>query len=250
MKFVISLIFLLAIHTLAVSQSSQSKKEKKVVIIQKSTDKDGNQVTEKKILEGDAIQKEKSMNDDERQSIRISGDVIRITIDSLGTRKEIIINKNSNDIRISDEDDDDEDDEDGISIFGSGSDRYTERTVTIKKNADGSVEIKEKSGNDSRINFKVDSTEAKKPSIGVILIDDLRLSEVVKGGAAEAGGLETGDVLTHMDGTFIKDYSHLKELVSKKKIGDTVSLTYLRDRKEMKSNITLKGGSTRIYFNR
>jgi len=243
MKFVFSLICLLAIHTLAVSQSSQSKKEKKVVIIQKSTDKDGNQVTEKKILEGDAIQKEKSINEE-------NGNVIRITIDSLGTRKEIIINKNTNDIRIADEDDDDDDDEDGISIFGSGSDRYTERTVTIKKNADGSVEIKEKTGKDSHINFKVDSTEAKKPNIGVVLNDELRITSLVKGGAAEAGGLESGDVLTHMDGTFIKDYDHLKELVNKKKIGDTISLTYLRDRKEMKSNITLKGGSTRIYFNR
>ena len=49
---------------------------------------------------------------------------------------------------------------------------------------------------------------------------------------------------------FIDDYDHLKELLSKKHVGDKVTLTYLRDRKEMKSTITLKGGSTRVYFNK
>lgn len=241
MKYILPLICLLALHAQVVGQTSTSKKEKKVVTIRQSTDKDGNEVIEKKILEGDAAQHEKITKD---------GQVIHITIDSLGNKKEIIINKNTNDIRIADEDEDDDDDEDGISIFGSGSDTYTERTVIVKKNADGSVEIKEKSGRDHPINFKVDSTEARKPNIGVILNDDLRITELVRGGAAEAGGLESGDVLTHLDGTFIKDYDHLKEMISKKKVGDSVSLTYLRDRKEMKSTITLKGGSTRIYFNR
>ncbi|MDZ4708386.1 MAG: PDZ domain-containing protein [Saprospiraceae bacterium] len=238
MKFIYSLICLLAIFNLAVGQSAPVKKEKKVVTIEKSTDKDGNEVIEKKILEGDAVKNEKIIED---------GKVIRITIDSLGNKKEIIINKNTNDIRIADEDDDDED---GISIFGSGSNNYTERTVTIKKNDDGTVEIKEKSGRDHHINFKVDSTEAKKPNIGVMLNDDLKITDLVKGGAAEEGGLESGDVLTHIEGTFITDYTHLKEIILKKKIGDVVSITYLRDRKEIKSNITLKGGSTRIYFNR
>lgn len=237
MKYIFVLTCLMVIHFQAVSQSSTTKKEKKVVTIQQSTDKDGNEVIEKKILEGDAVKDEKIEKD---------GKVIRITVDSLGNRKEIIFNRN-NDIRIVDED---EDEEGGISIFGSGSDNYTERTVIVKKNADGSVEIKEKSGGDHPINFKVDSTEARKPNIGVMLNDELKITDLVKGGAAEDGGLKSGDVLTHIDGTFIKDYDHLKEIVSKKKIGDQVTITYLRDRKEMKSNITLKGGSTRIYFNR
>lgn len=237
MKYIFVLICLMVIHNQAISQTSTTKKEKKVVTIQQSTDKDGNEVIEKKILEGDAVKNEKIEKD---------GKVIRITVDSLGNRKEIIFNRN-NDIRIVDED---EDEEGGISIFGSGSDNYTERTVIVKKNADGSVEIKEKSGRDHQINFKVDSTEAKKPNIGVMLNDELKITDLVKGGAAEEGGLESGDVLTHIDGAFINDYDHLKEIVSKKKVGDQVSITYLRDRKEMKSSITLKGGSTRIYFNR
>ena len=240
MKFIYSLICLLVSLNLTVGQSTTVKKEKKVVTIEQSIDKDGNEVIVKKILEGDAVKNENIVKD---------GKVIRITIDSLGNKKEIIINKNTNDIRIADDDGDD-DDEDGISIFGSGSNNFTERTVTIRKNDDGTVEIKEKSGRDHAINFRVDSTEAKKPNIGVMLNAEMKVTDLVKGGAAEEGGLESGDVLTHIDGTFITDYNHLKDIISKKKIGDVVSITYLRDRKEIKSNITLKGGSTRIYFNR
>lgn len=243
MKFILSIVCLLAFHSQIWSQTSIMKTEKKVVTVKRSKDKDGNEVIEKKVLEGDAIKNEKSITDGE-------GNLIRISFDSLGNKKEIIFNKHTNDIRIADEDDDDDDDEDGISIFGNGSDNFTERTVTVRKNPDGSVEIKEKSGRDVHVNFKVDSTEAKKPNIGVILNKELKITELVKGGAAETAGMEDGDVLTHLDGTFIKDYDHLKELVSKKKIGDVVAITFLRDRKEMKSNLTLKGGSTRIYFNR
>ncbi len=216
------------------AQSESSKKQKRVVTIEKSKDKDGNEVIEKKILEGDAVKKDMEWNEK-------GGSTIKITSDSMGHQKKIIINS---DIDI--EDDDNE------GYFENKGASYTERTVVIKKNADGSVEIKEKSGSDlgGEFNLKVDSTEAKKPNIGVTLNDDLKITSLIRGGAAEIGGLESGDLLTHLDGTFIDDYDHLKELLSKKQVGDKVTLTYLRDRKEMKSTITLKGGSTRIYFNK
>ena len=203
------------------AQSESSKKQKRVVTIEKSKDKEGNEVIEKKILEGDAVKKDMEWNEK-------GGSTIKITSDSMGHQKKIIINS---DIDI--EDDDNE------GYFENKGASYTERTVVIKKNADGSVEIKEKSGSDlgGEFNLKVDSTEAK-------------ITSLIRGGAAEIGGLESGDLLTHLDGTFIDDYDHLKELLSKKHVGDKVTLTYLRDRKEMKSTITLKGGSTRVYFNK
>ncbi|MEP7323558.1 MAG: PDZ domain-containing protein [Saprospiraceae bacterium] len=217
------------------THSSSSKNEKKVITIKKSTDKDGNEVIEKKILEGDAV---KNADLNER------GDrVVKIITDSTGDEKKIIID---NEVKIIDGDGK------GVSIFSNSGSGYRERTVTIKKNADGTVEIKDKSGEDlgGSMNIRVDSSEAKKPNIGVSLNDELKVTRVMNDGAAEKAGLEEGDILTHFEGTFINDYDHLKELLSKKNVGDKIELTYLRDRKEMKSTITLKGGSTRVYFNR
>lgn len=237
MKFIYLAIVMFALPLTSWSQETKTKKEKKVVTIRKSTDKDGNEVIEKKILEGDAVTKEV-------EELKGDGKTIRITIDSSGEKEEIIID---NEIRIGEDGDPDQ-----IRILRESRTPYTERTVTIRKNPDGSVEIKEKSTGDMdpRVQFRVDSTEANKPSIGVMLNEELGISSLVKGGAAETGGLAKGDVLTHLDGTFIDDYDHLKQLIAKKKVGDTVAITYLRDRKEMKTTLTLKGGSTRIYFNR
>ncbi|HNR09076.1 MAG TPA: PDZ domain-containing protein [Saprospiraceae bacterium] len=237
MKYLYLAIVLFALPLAAWSQEAKPKKEKKVVTIRKSTDKEGNEVIEKKILEGDAATKESD-------ELKSDGRTIRITIDSSGEKEEIIID---NEIRIGEDGDPDQ-----IRILKESRTPYTERTVTVKKNPDGSVEIKEQSGAglDPRIHIRVDSTEAHKPSIGVMLNEELSISGLVKGGAAEAAGLAKGDVLTHLDGTFIDDYDHLKQMISKKKVGEQVTLTYLRDRKEMKTTLTLKGGSTRIYFNR
>jgi len=237
MKYLYLAIVLFTLPLAAWSQEAKPKKEKKVVTIRKSTDKEGNEIIEKKILEGDAVTKE-------NEELKGDGKTIRITIDSSGEKEEIIID---DEIRIGEDGDPNQ-----IRIMKESRTPYTERTVTVKKNPDGSVEIKEQSGGglDPRMHIRVDSTEANKPSIGVMLNEELGITSLVKGGAAEAAGLAKGDVLTHLDGTFIDDYDHLKQLISKKKVGDAVTLTYLRDRKEMKTNITLKGGSTRIYFNR
>jgi C-terminal processing protease CtpA/Prc len=236
-----SLFFILSVLSYSLSaqteiKTSSSKKEKKVVTVKKSVDKDGNEVIEKKILEGDAVKKLDEEND------RV-GRTIHITIDSNGHEHKVIMDQ---DTRIMD------DQEKGLSIFSGSGGGYSERTVVIRKNQDGSVEIKEKSGNDiaNDMHVKIDSSAAKRPSLGVSLNDDLKITQLVKDGAAEKAGLEEGDQLTHLDGTFINDYDHLKELLSKRKVGDKAELTYLRDRKEMKSTLTLKGGSTRVYFNR
>ncbi len=236
-KIYIILICTCIIGSLQAQVKTSTGKQKKSVTIEKYTDKDGNEVIEKKVLEGDAVKKESSEK---------SGRSVKIYADSMGKGTKIIIDEQ---IRISD--DDEEEEEDDNTMFKSRS-GYTDRTVTIKKNADGSVEIKEKSGEDisGMFNLRVDSTEAKKPSLGVSLDEDMRITHVIESGAAEAGGLERNDVITHVDGIFIEDYDHLKSVISQKQVGDKIVITYLRDRKEMKSTVTLKGGTTRVYFNR
>ena len=79
----------------------------------------------------------------------------------------------------------------------------------------------------------------------------MRIPRVLKGGPAEIGGLQIGDVLTHIDDNFIEDSEHLQTLLAKYKVGDKVKLNLSeRSESEMKSTTTLKGGSTQVYFNR
>lgn len=233
-KLIISALLLTCtVYVSLPAQSSSSSKQKKSVTIEKHIDKDGNEVIEKTIKEGDAV---KSDTNDK------GGRSVKIYADSMGKGTKIIIDEN---IKITD-------DEGEMENKTFSKPNFTERTVTIKRNADGSVEIKENSGDEilNKANVRIDSAEAKKPNIGVSLDDDMRITSVISSGAAEAAGLKRDDVITHFDGTFVEDYDHLKELLSKKKVGDKVSITYLRERKEMKATVTLKGGSTRVYFNR
>lgn len=63
------------------AQSESSKKQKRVVTIEKSKDKEGNEVIEKKILEGDAVKKDMEWNEK-------GGSTIKITSDSMGHQKD------------------------------------------------------------------------------------------------------------------------------------------------------------------
>ncbi len=61
---------------------------------------------------------------------------------------------------------------------------------------------------------------------------------VQSGSDAEAAGLEQNDIITKVDGTVIKSSAHLKYLLYKHSIGDSVKLTVYRNDKE--KELTLK----------
>ncbi len=61
---------------------------------------------------------------------------------------------------------------------------------------------------------------------------------VQQGSDAEAAGIEQGDIITKFDGTKVKSSAHLKFLLYKHNIGDTIKLTILRGGKE--KELTLK----------
>lgn len=56
--------------------------------------------------------------------------------------------------------------------------------------------------------------------------------------AADAG-LQVGDVITAVDGTELREHSQLVSLISNKRPGDTVTLTYNRDGEEREATVTL-----------
>lgn len=63
---------------------------------------------------------------------------------------------------------------------------------------------------------------------------------VANNGGAEEAGLRKGDIITKIDGNSISSFSDLSGAIGSKRPGDKVSVTYLRNGKEITNNVTLK----------
>lgn len=67
------------------------------------------------------------------------------------------------------------------------------------------------------------------------------ISEVIAGSPAADAGLKKGDIITKIDGAKIADAKGgLAEIVSQKKVGDSVEITYWRSKSEKTINVVLK----------
>ncbi len=64
------------------------------------------------------------------------------------------------------------------------------------------------------------------------------VNEVQSGSDAESAGLQKNDIITKVDGTTVKSSAHLKYLLYKHNLGDSIKLTISRDGKE--KELTLK----------
>lgn len=65
------------------------------------------------------------------------------------------------------------------------------------------------------------------------------ITEVAEGSAAEKAGLKTGDVITGINDKKILEPQELYEAIGDLKAGDKITVTYLREGKERKSDATL-----------
>ena len=66
------------------------------------------------------------------------------------------------------------------------------------------------------------------------------VAEVTADGAADAAGLQKGDVVTAIDGQKIDKFGQLQEIVAMHRPGDKVKVTYLRKKKEYTTTLTLR----------
>lgn len=82
-------------------------------------------------------------------------------------------------------------------------------------------------------------------------LDGVYVSEVTDGGGALAAGLKKGDIITEINGKPIKTMTELQEMVAQFRPGDTIKVTYLRDKKQKKLDVTLKNsrGDTKMMKN-
>jgi serine protease Do len=90
------------------------------------------------------------------------------------------------------------------------------------------------------VNFTEVNEESRK-RYNIDDINGLYVSNVVKGGGAEAAGIKAGDILTKVEGRTIYGSPDLQERVARLRPGDKLKLTYKRDGKEKEVVVTLKG---------
>ena len=82
-------------------------------------------------------------------------------------------------------------------------------------------------------------------------MEGIYIGKVVEDGAAEAAGLKEGDVITTVNGQKVKTMGELQGVLAKKRPGDKVTITYLRDKKNHNATLTLKNeqGNTKVVKN-
>ena len=82
-------------------------------------------------------------------------------------------------------------------------------------------------------------------------MEGIYIDKVVEDGAAADAGLQEGDVLTHIDGQKVKQFGELQAIIAQKRPGDKVKITYLRNKKEKTTTLTLKNeqGNTKVVKN-
>lgn len=69
------------------------------------------------------------------------------------------------------------------------------------------------------------------------------VSNVLAGSAAEKAGIQVGDIIFKVDGQSLNDKNVLGDIISKKKVGDTLSLDIWRDGNQMTLKVTLAEAS-------
>jgi serine protease Do len=73
--------------------------------------------------------------------------------------------------------------------------------------------------------------------------DGVFVTDISKGGAAEAAGIKKGDFITKINGIAVWSSSELVEQISRFKPSDKISITYSRDGNEKTVDVTLKNNA-------
>jgi serine protease Do len=82
-------------------------------------------------------------------------------------------------------------------------------------------------------------TDGLAQSFGLDGTDGVLISDVISDGPAERAGLETGDVVTHIDGRAIADSNALRLAVAESEPGAKLELTIIREGDEKSVHVTL-----------
>lgn len=95
----------------------------------------------------------------------------------------------------------------------------------------------------------IDMQKDKGKDVDLGTVSGVYVQEVTSDGAAEDAGIESGDVITHIDGKKIEKFGELQEVLATHHPGDKIKVTYLRGKKERVTTLTLRnaqGTTTQI----
>ena len=97
----------------------------------------------------------------------------------------------------------------------------------------------------------VDAEKEKDKEVDLGTMEGIYVAKVVEDGAAESAGLKEGDVITAVDGQKVTKFGELQGILAKKRPGDQVKITYLRNKKANTVTATLKNeqGNTKVVKN-
>ncbi len=94
----------------------------------------------------------------------------------------------------------------------------------------------------------VDAKKDKGEDVDLGTMEGIYVAKVSEESAAEEAGMKEGDVITAIDGKPVGKMAELQEVLAKKRPGDKVTVTYLRDKKKATKTLTLKNekGNTQV----
>ena len=105
------------------------------------------------------------------------------------------------------------------------------------------------SGRDVKTQVDIEKEEGKDADYGTM--EGIYVAEVVENSAASEAGIETGDIITEVDGQKVTKFGDLSGLIAQKRPGDKISLTYLHNKKKQTKTVTLRNeqGNTKVVKN-
>lgn len=94
----------------------------------------------------------------------------------------------------------------------------------------------------------VDGQKEQGKDIDLGTMEGIYVAKITEESAAEEAGLKEGDVIIAIDGKEMNKMADMQEYLAKKRPGDKVTVTYLRDKKKNTKSITLKNeqGNTQV----
>lgn len=94
----------------------------------------------------------------------------------------------------------------------------------------------------------IDNEKANGNEVDLGTVKGVYIAEVSSASAAEDAGLMKGDVVTDFEGKSVNKMSELQEAIAQHRPGDKVTITYIRDKKKQKVEVTLRNaqGGTKV----
>ncbi len=97
----------------------------------------------------------------------------------------------------------------------------------------------------------VDAQKEQGKEVDLGTMEGIYVDEVTDEGAAFDAGIKKGDVIISADGQKVTRMAELQEIISKKRPGDKLTITYLHNKKKITETVVLKNeqGNTKVVKN-